>query len=155
MLEIIRAESKREITIVEELFEEYAASLDFNLCFQNFDRELAELPGEYASPSGVMLLAKVDGTVAGCVALRSIGEEICEMKRLYVKPQYRGSGIGRKLAEAVIRHAVEIGYKTMRLDTIPSMIEATSLYRSLGFQSIEPYRPNPIEGAIYLELKLK
>jgi ribosomal protein S18 acetylase RimI-like enzyme len=154
MLKIIRVERKENIEIVKKLFLEYASSLGFNLCFQNFDRELEDLPGDYSPPKGCLLLAIYDEKVVGCVALRPITDTICEMKRLYVKPEFRGKGIGRKLATEIIEEARKIGYKYMRLDTIPSMKEAISLYYSLGFKEIDPYRYNPIEGAMFMELKL-
>jgi len=154
MTEFIMAETKEHIAAVRKLFLEYAASLDFDLCFQDFDRELEGLPGEYAMPTGRLILAKHEREYVGCVGLRRFEGDICEMKRLYVRPEHRGRGIGRGLAERIIAEARKIGYRTMRLDTISDMIEAISLYRSLGFTEIPPYRPNPIKGARYFELKL-
>jgi putative acetyltransferase len=154
MLKYIRAKSERDLLDVKRLFHEYEDTLDFNLGFQNFEKELVDLPGDYAPPSGTIVLAVIDGEAVGCVALRRINKEICEMKRLFVSPSFRGRGIGRSLAEAVIEDARGIGYKFMRLDTVPSMIEATSLYRALGFKEIEPYRYNPIEKALYMQLEL-
>jgi putative acetyltransferase len=154
MLKFIRAKSKKELGHIRELFLEYAKSLNFNLCFQDFEKELKELPGEYAPPEGSLLLAIYENNIAGCVALRKLSEGICEMKRLYVRPAYRGSEIGKKSAVKIIEQARKIGYKKMRLDTIPSMAEAIELYRSLGFKEIEPYRYNPIKGAIYMEIEL-
>ena len=136
------------------LFQEYGRSLNFSLCFQGFDRELAELPGEYAPPGGIMLLARSEGTFAGCVALRKLAEGVCEMKRLYVRPQFRGRRVGRELAGAVLREARRRAYKVMRLDTVPIMKEAIALYRSLGFQEIPPYRQNPVPGALFMEMAL-
>jgi ribosomal protein S18 acetylase RimI-like enzyme len=151
----IRSISPLEIDVARELFQEYAASLGFSLCFQGFDKELADLPGEYSPPHGRLLLAVEGEAVLGCVALRQIDERTCEMKRLYVRPAARGLKLGRKLAEAVIAEARGIGYSRMRLDTLPIMKEAIELYRSLGFKDSDPYRFNPIPGAIYMELNLK
>jgi len=137
------------------LFEEYAASLGTDLCFQSFDRELAELPGSYAPPQGRLLLAWSNGELAGCVALRPLGSGACEMKRLYVRPAYRRFGIGRTLAGHVIREAAQAGYRRMRLDSLPSMSTALELYRRLGFREIAPYTINPVEGAVFLELELE
>ena len=155
MVEFTFAESTELLSIVQELFKEYACSLDFDLCFQNFDKELAELPGEYAPPDGRLIVAINETKVVGCVALRKIINGICEMKRLYVRPAYRSKGIGRELVRAIIGEAEKIGYTQMRLDTVPAMKEAIGLYRSTGFYEIEPYRNNPVEGAMFLELALK
>lgn len=154
MLKILPADTGKNLEQVKVLFEEYADSLNFNLDFQDFKEELSNLPGDYAPPKGYLLLAKYEGDVAGCVAMRELSEEICEMKRLYVRPKFRGLGIGRKLAEAIIEKARRSGYTRMRLDTIPSMVAARALYTSLGFREIEPYRYNPIEGAVFMELPL-
>lgn len=154
-LKIIQVETPEQIAAVRELFLEYAQSLNFSLCFQSFDQELAALPGEYAPPSGRLLLAESSGRRAGCVALHRLEDGICEMKRLYVRPEFRGHKIGRRLAEAVIAEARAAGYERMRLDTVaPVMREAVQLYRELGFYEIPAYRPNPVQGTLYMELAL-
>jgi putative acetyltransferase len=150
----IQIASDRELDTIRALFTEYAQSLGFDLDFQDFAGELAALPGDYASPLGRLLLAWVDNKPAGCVALRLLSPGICEMKRLYVRPQYRGTGIGRMLVQQVIAEAREIGYEKMRLDTAPGMEEAIGLYRHFGFREIEPYRFNPLPGALYFELDI-
>ena len=151
----MQAESPAQIAQARALFLEYAKSLNFDLCFQSFDKELAGLPGDYAPPDGRLLLAEYETQLAGCVALHRLDAKACEMKRLYLRPQLRGKGIGRALAEAVISEARKIGYLTMRLDTVePVMQDAVALYRLLGFKEIDPYRVNPIKGAMYMELKL-
>ena len=154
MLQIVEIEGKEYLPEVRNLFDEYAGSLGINLDFQGFDEELADLPGEYAPPDGCLLLALWQGQVAGCVALRKFSLGICEMKRLYTKPQFRGLGIGRALCDTIIARARRIGYERMRLDTLPSMETARGLYVSLGFKEIEPYRFNPVEGASFMELTL-
>jgi putative acetyltransferase len=152
---ISQAESASEISRARELFLEYAQSLGFSLCFQNFEKELAALPGDYAPPQGRLLLAEYEAQVAGCVALRPKESGICEMKRLYLRPQFRGHGLGRILAEHVIAEARAIGYERMRLDTVePVMKDAVAMYRKLGFEEIAPYCANPMAGTLYMELKL-
>jgi len=154
-LQALQAESPQQIAAVRELFLEYAQSLGFSLCFQGFDQELAALPGEYAPPAGRLMLATHDETAAGCVALHRLDDEHCEMKRLYVRPHFRGRGFGVHLAERIIADARQIGYKYLRLDTVePVMRTAVAMYRRFGFHEIAPYRPNPIEGALYMELQL-
>lgn len=148
-----------DIAQARELFLEYAQSLGFSLCFQNFDKELADLPGDYAPPEGRLLLAEYDAQLAGCVALHQLAgqnkDDICEMKRLYLRPQFRGKGLGRALAERIIVEARAIGYHHMRLDTVePVMKDAVAMYRRLGFREIAPYCANPIVGALYMELLL-
>jgi len=155
-LTIFQAESATHLAEVRELFREYALSLNFSLCFQNFDRELAELPGDYAPPEGRLLLADFRGDTAGCVALHKWNPGICEMKRLYLRPQFRGKGLGRMLAETAIEEARKIGYQRMRLDTVePIMADAVAMYRKLGFRQIAPYRVNPMPGTLYMELELE
>src|SRR6185436_8043572 len=144
-MKLIQAESAGDIDRARELFEEYAAGLGISLCFQNFDQELAELPGGYAPPSGRLLLAVEEDEVMGCVALRKIGDGVGEMKRLYVRPAFRGRRLGRTLTEKLIAEASLIGYTSMRLDTLPGkMDQAIAMYRSLGFQEIAPYYKNPV-----------
>jgi ribosomal protein S18 acetylase RimI-like enzyme len=163
MLTIRPALTAEDIRAVHSLFEEYAASIGVDLCFQGFAAELAGLPGDYAPPRGCLLLAfEMPGTAGatapravGCIALRPLEPGICEMKRLFARPEVRGAGIGRLLAEAVIAQARTLGYEKMRLDTLPSMERARALYAALGFRPIPPYRSNPIAGAAYLELDLK
>ena len=158
--EILQASSPDHIEAARSLFNQYAASLNFSLCFQSFEQELGSLPGDYAPPEGRLLLAIVGTKPVGCGALHRLDdgagdERVCEMKRLYVQPGQRGSGIGRALAKRLIREAREIGYRYMRLDTVPStMAEAVKMYRRLGFGEIPPYRANPVPGAIYMELEL-
>jgi putative acetyltransferase len=141
-----------------QIFTEYAAQLGVDLCFQNFDAELAELPGEYANPQGALLLALVDGEVAGCCALRPLSSvdypNAAEMKRLYVRDPYRGLGLGRQLAEAALDAARIAGYHCVLLDTLDDMESARALYEDLGFDSIPPYYHNPIAGAHYLKVDL-
>lgn len=155
-MKLFQAKSTEEIRLARELFEEYAAGLGIDLCFQNFAKELAELPGDYLPPDGCLLLAVTEGETAGCVALRRIGEGTCELKRLYVRPAFRGTGLGRALTEKVIGAAREIGYARIRLDTLPGkMDQAIAMYRSFGFREIKPYYDNPVAGAVFMELELK
>lgn len=150
----MHVESAEDLEHIRTLFREYADSLGFDLDFQDFVRELDELPGDYAPPDGCLLLAKEGSQLIGCVALRKIDNETCEMKRLYVRPDFRGKGIGRALSQKIIDEAHAIGYRRMRLDTIPTMKQANALYYSFGFKKIKPYRYNPIEGALFMELQL-
>jgi putative acetyltransferase len=154
-LTLVQAECPAHVAQARELFQEYAQSLGVNLCFQNFEQELAGLPGHYAPPDGRLLLAEYDGQLAGCVALHKWEDGVCEMKRLYLRPSFRGKGLGRAIAEKIIVEARSIGYQRMQLDTIgPLMKDAVEMYRKLGFREIAPYRPNPIAGAMYMELQL-
>ena len=154
MLKIYPVETGEDLEVIKKLFVEYADSLGFDLGFQDFEEELANLPGNYAPPEGCLLLAKYNGEVAGCAALRKLSDDICEGKRLYVGPEFRGLKISRKLMESLIAEARRIGYSSIRGDTVPSMQIAQALYASLGFKEIEPYCRNPIEGAKFIELKL-
>jgi putative acetyltransferase len=152
---VIQAESAPQIAQVRELFLEYAKSLGFSLCFQSFDQELAGLPGDYAPPDGRLLLAEYEEQPAGCVALHKLEPGICEMKRLYLRPAFRGKGLGRRLAELIVSEARAIGYQRLRLDTVETVMkDAVALYRLIGFHEIAPYRANPIAGALYMELVL-
>ncbi len=154
MLELIEPQSTDQIALARSLFVEYADSLGFDLCFQDFEAELKRLPGDYARPDGRMYVALFDGRPVGCIALRRFDTDSCEMKRMYVRPDFRRCGIGRTLAETVIRDARAIGYRRMLLDTAPHMNEAISLYRRLGFCETQPYRFNPLEGALFFALDL-
>jgi putative acetyltransferase len=154
-LAVKQVESPAQIAQARELFLEYAQSLGFSLCFQGFDKELAGLPGDYAAPEGRLLLATYEDQLAGCIALHKLDPQICEMKRLYLRPKFRGKGFGRVLAGRVIVEARQIGYSRIRLDTVePVMKDAVAMYRNIGFQEIAPYRSNPIAGALYMELQL-
>ena len=151
-VEILEAYS--HLAEVRTLFRAYASSLDIDLCFQRFEEELSALPGRYAPPDGRLYLALVDDQPAGCIGLRRLDGETCEMKRLYVRGDARGLGLGRALAERVISDARALGYREMRLDTLPSMRSAQALYRRLGFSEIPPYCENPVPGVRYLGLTL-
>jgi ribosomal protein S18 acetylase RimI-like enzyme len=154
-MRIVDGHGEDELPAVRRLFEDYAASLEVDLAFQDFERELRELPGEYAPPSGRLLLALDGDEPAGCVALRPYAAEVCEMKRLYVRPESQGTGLGRRLAEAVIEAGRDAGYAFMRLDTLPTMEAARALYWSLGFEEIEAYRHNPVHGTTFFQLRLR
>jgi GNAT superfamily N-acetyltransferase len=151
-LRLVEVSGGKDLEQIRELFMEYSRDLPFDLSFQNFDEEVKTLPGRYARPTGCMLLATWTGEPAGCVALRQIGDGVCEMKRLFVRPALRGKGIGRALGQAIIEEARRIGYKRMRLDTV--LEPAKCLYRSLGFREIPPYQHVPIEGVVFMESEL-
>jgi putative acetyltransferase len=152
---IVEADTPERLAIARGLFQEYAASLDVDLEFQNFAEELASLPGEYARPHGGLLLGYQDEEPAGCVAFRRLEPGVAEMKRLYVRPTARGEGWGRRLAGQVVSEARSAGYERMRLDTLPAMRTALGLYLGMGFRDIASYRHNPVPGARYLELDLR
>src|SRR5882724_6817072 len=155
ILAISQVQTPEQIEQARELFLEYANSLGFSLCFQNFDKELAGLPGDYAPPGGRLLLAEHDGKIAGCAALHRLDNSSGEMKRLYVRPGFRGLRLGRILAERILSEAKGIGFQRIRLDTVAGVMDdAIALYRRLGFREIEPYRQNPIAGALYMEKEL-
>lgn len=157
-IELVVPDSPAMLDAAREILKEYARGLGVDLCFQDFETELATLPGEYAPPGGQFLLALVDGAVAGCGGLRPLADvdhaNACEMKRLYVRPAFRRFGLGRVLAQALIDEAVRAGYSSMLLDTLDDMEAARGLYASLGFEEIPPYYYNPIPGAHYLKVDL-
>jgi putative acetyltransferase len=155
MIELVHVTTEPYLSEIRKLFREYAASLSFDLCFQGFEAELKELPGTYAPPRGSLLLALQDGKPAGCGAFRPLGGGTCEMKRMYVRPAFRGLGIGRMLAQSLIAEARAQGYLSMKLDTIQTMVEAITLYRALGFRETDPYTQNPIPGALFFSLTLQ
>ena len=154
-MDIAAAETESDIAEARAIFREYETWLGMSLCFQSFEEELAELPGKYAPPTGRLYLARVEGETAGCIALRSLGDGVCEMKRLYLREAARGKGVGIALIEKIISDAVEIGYAKMRLDTYPpKMGKAVSLYEAHGFYAIPPYYHNPHEGVLFMEKML-
>jgi ribosomal protein S18 acetylase RimI-like enzyme len=148
------AETEKEIEAVRRLFREYEAFLGVDLGFQNFDEEFAGLPGKYARPDGDLLIGLIGNHILGCVAVRWLGDGVCEMKRLYVRPEARGTGLGRRLALEIIDIARELGYALMRLDTLDRLTEAMRLYETLGFRRTAPYYKNPLQGVVYWELPL-
>lgn len=154
MTEIVEAQTAEQIATIRELFREYADSLGVDLCFQDFEQELATLPGKYAPPEGRLYLALEDGKAAGCAGLRKIGRETGELKRVFVRPAFRGKGIGRRLVLAVVEAGRKNAYRRLRLDTLPSMKRALELYRAMGFKPIEAYHQNPVPNAEFLELTL-
>jgi ribosomal protein S18 acetylase RimI-like enzyme len=149
-----QAQTPDDLQTIRELFIEYAAGLGVDLGFQGFATELDTLPGAYAPPTGRLLLSRMGDEAAGCVGLRRLEPDVCEMKRLYVRPAFRGQRLGQTLAQAVIADARQLGYRYMRLDTLPAMRDALGLYRRLGFRDIPAYRHNPVPGALFLELEL-
>ena len=153
-MQIVVAETSDHIDGTRALFREYWESFGFTPCFQDFDRELEELPGAYAGPRGRLALAVVDGGIAGCVAIRPIDDERCELKRLYVRPEYRGKGVGLKLVMWAVVAALSCGYKEMLADTMPVMERALEMYDRIGFQRVDAYGDEPAEGAIALRLML-
>jgi len=154
MLKFIDVSTPEQINIIRNLFIEYEKVIGCDLCFQDIENELANLPGRYAPPDGRLILAEYDSKLAGCIALKRIGDDICEMKRLYVRSEFRGKKIGRILAEKIVADAREIGYLIMRLDTLKRLPEAVSLYKSMGFIETKPYVHNPLEDVIFMELEL-
>ncbi len=152
---IVLAKDTEQIELARTLFREYEAWLGLDLCFQGFEAELAALPGKYAAPTGRLYLAYLENNLAGCIALRDLGEGFCEMKRLFVRDRFRGERIGVMLIDKIIADASLIGYKALRLDTYPAkMGKAVGLYESRGFTSIEPYYQNPFDGVLFMERKL-
>ncbi len=149
---IIQAETSEQIEQARQLFREYEKWLGVDLCFQSFEEELANLPGKYATPAGRLLLASNGEKITGCIALRKIDDETCEMKRLFVREDFRGSGLGRELIEKLISEAKEIGYRRILLDTLPAkMPKAVALYKHYGFHEIAPYYDNPHEETLFME----
>ena len=153
-MKIKRAQIKAEIQEVESLFREYESFLNVDLCFQNFEDELANLPGKYSPPRGDLLIGLDGEKIVGCVAVRKLDDDICEMKRLFVRQEARGTGLGRQLAQEIIVISQKLGYSLMRLDTLDRLTKAMHLYKTLGFKKIESYYENPLPGVVYWELKL-
>jgi ribosomal protein S18 acetylase RimI-like enzyme len=153
-MEIFIATSSADFAVGKQLFLKYAQSLDFDLCFQNFEQELADIQVQYGAPNGCLLLVKNEQEAVGCAGVRRWQGDIAELKRMYLKPQTRGLGLGKKLLESALENARSLGYRSIRLDTLPSMAVAIALYREFGFTDIPPYRDNPFKGTIYLEKQL-
>lgn len=151
---ILIANTETHFFEAKSLIREYSNSIGVDLCFQNFDKEMDDFPGEYVPPAGALLLADVGNEYVGCIALRPLEPGICELKRLYVRPGYRGMSIGKHLILQIISEARSIGYRSMRLDTLPQMNAAMSLYEHIGFKYIEPYRNNPVKGSKFMEMIL-
>ena len=147
------SKSQKDFEKAKELFIEYKNSLNLDLCFQKFHEEISDLPSQYSEPSGCIILCYENKKPTGCIALRKFEGDTCEMKRLYLRPEARGKGIGRVLANKIIEKAKELGYKKMQLDTLETMKEAIALYKSMGFKVIAPYRFNPLDGVVYMELE--
>ena len=154
MTDLTLATTEPELAAVRHLFRQYAASLQIDLCFQNFEHELATLPGAYASPGGALFLCRVDDIPAGCIGLRPFFDSVGELKRLFVIPEFRGRGLGRSLISAAINAAGKIGYESLVLDTLATMERAIALYQSFGFQPSAAYYPNPLPGVLYFRLRL-
>jgi ribosomal protein S18 acetylase RimI-like enzyme len=154
-MEIVKVIDGENLSHVRGLFRAYAEWIAVDLSFQNFNKEFASLPGDYAPPDGALLLAIYEGKPAGCVALRKFSDDICEMKRLYVSADFQGAGVGRRLVDEIIAEGKRLGYAKMRLDTMPKMASAQKLYRKLGFKEIEPYRFNPVACTVFMELDLR
>ncbi|MCL0029708.1 GNAT family N-acetyltransferase [Dehalococcoidia bacterium] len=154
-MEIIHAKTAEELAEIRQLFREYEKFLNVDLCFQNFEEELVRLPGKYAPPKGALLMAVEGQDVMGCVAVKELEDDVCEMKRLFVRPQHRGRGLGKLLAQRIIEEAARIGYSRMRLDTLHILTEAMRLYESLDFKRIDRYYSNPLPDVVYWELELR
>ncbi len=153
-MKVVKVTTEQQLKIAAELFREYQTFLDVDLCFQGFEQELATLPGKYSEPGGAIYLAQNNDQTVGCVAVRPIKDDICEMKRLYVRDKFRGFSAGRLLAERVISKAKQLGYKRMQLDTLKRLESAVALYKKLGFVEIHPYYENPLDEVVYWELDL-
>jgi putative acetyltransferase len=153
-MKIFQAQTPSDLDWVRQLFREYATELNVDLCFQNFEAELKELPGKYGSPEGCLLLAEFNGEMAGCVALRKLEKQACEMKRMFVRPAFRGKGVGKILAEAIIREGRQLGYRKMCLDTLARLKPAVALYEQLNFRRTAPYCFNPERDVVFMELQL-